>query len=135
MDEQQNEKEKRQTREYIALLSISYGIRFSTTDTAIGIVTSYGLDDRGIEVCSSARKRHFSLLQRVMDGSWVHPVSWSVDIGSLLPWRQATGTSPTNALNNSTPTVPYAVISQCLTQHMTTCFILTAMSDFILQPL
>ena len=92
MEEQQNEKEKWRAREYIGLLSISYGIRFSTSDTAVGTVTSYGLDDRGVGVCSSAREIYFSLLQRVMAGSWVHLVSRSVDIGSLLPWRQATGT-------------------------------------------
>jgi hypothetical protein len=91
MEEQQNEKEKWHAREYIALLSISYGIRFSTRDTAVGTVTTYGLDDRGIGVSSSAGERDFSLIQRVMAGPWVHLVPWSVDTGRLLPWRQATG--------------------------------------------
>ena len=66
MEEQLNDKEKWRAREYIALLSISYSIHCSTKNTAVGVVTCYGLVGRGIGVCFSAGERHFFLLQRVM---------------------------------------------------------------------
>jgi hypothetical protein len=52
-------------------------------DSAVGIVTGYGLDDRGSEF-ESRWGQEFSLLH-VQTGSQVHPTSYPMGTGILSP--------------------------------------------------
>jgi hypothetical protein len=50
-------------------------------DSAVGIATCYGLDDRGVGVRVPVGAKIFSLLQVVQTGSGVHPTSYPMGTG------------------------------------------------------
>jgi hypothetical protein len=74
-------------------------------ESVVGIVNSYGLDDRGVRVRVAVESRIFSLLRVVQTGSGVHPTSqppiqWIT--GALSPGvkrlgHEADHTPPTSA--------------------------------------
>jgi hypothetical protein len=58
-------------------------------DSAVGIATGYGLDDRGVGV-RVQEGQEFSLLHVVQTGSGVHPTSYPMgNVGSFLGGRAA----------------------------------------------
>jgi hypothetical protein len=52
-------------------------------DSAVGITTGYGLDDRGGRSSSPGRVKNF--LQVVETGSGAHPASYPMDVGGSFP--------------------------------------------------
>jgi hypothetical protein len=56
-----------------------------STESVVGIATSYGLDDRGVGVLE------YSLLQIVQTGSEVHPTSYPMGTGGSFPGGKAVG--------------------------------------------
>jgi hypothetical protein len=66
-------------------------------------VSGYGLDDRAIEVLSSAEARDFSSNLCVQTGSWTHPASFPMGTGGpfpggkVRPGRDADHSSPPSA--------------------------------------
>jgi hypothetical protein len=65
----------------------------SSRDSVVGIATSYGLDDRGVEF-ESRYGEEFSLLQIVQTGSEVHPTSYPMGTGGsfqLVPTSRKCG--------------------------------------------
>jgi hypothetical protein len=54
-------------------------------DSSVGIVTSYGLDCRGIAVGFPAGIRDFSLYNSVQTGSGVHPASYTMGTWGSFP--------------------------------------------------
>jgi hypothetical protein len=54
--------------------------KLRSRDSAVGIATSYGLDDRGSEF-ESPWGQEFSLLYVVQTGCGVHPTSYPMDTG------------------------------------------------------
>jgi hypothetical protein len=52
-------------------------------------VSSYGLDDRAIEVRSPAEAKHFSYSLCVQTGSGAHPVSSTMGTGGPFPGGKA----------------------------------------------
>jgi hypothetical protein len=54
-------------------------------NSAVGTVTSYKLDDRGIFVRLLARARNFYLLPNVQTGYGAYPASYSIGTGRYFP--------------------------------------------------
>jgi hypothetical protein len=52
-------------------------------------VSGYGLDDRAIEVRSSAETKHFPSSLRVQTGSAAHPASCTMGTGDPFPGTKA----------------------------------------------
>jgi hypothetical protein len=59
-------------------------------DSAVGIATSYGLDDRGFGVRVSVGSIIF-LLHVVQTGSGIHPTSYQMGTVGSFPWGKAAG--------------------------------------------
>jgi hypothetical protein len=57
-------------------------------ESAVGIATGYGLDDRGVGVRVPVGARIFSFPSRP---DWVHPTSYQMGTGGSLPGRKAAG--------------------------------------------
>jgi hypothetical protein len=57
--------------------------------SSVSIVSSYGLDDRAIEVQSPAEEKDFSSSLRVQTGSGAHPASCTMSIGGRFPGAKA----------------------------------------------
>jgi hypothetical protein len=90
-------------------------------DSAVGIATGYGLDDRGFGVRVSVGSKIFSFLV-VQTGSGAHPASYPMGTrgsfsGGKAPRREADHSPPASAevkkmwIYTSTP--PYAFMAQC----------------------
>jgi hypothetical protein len=60
-------------------------------DSSVGIVLSYGLDDRGFRVGFPAGAGNFSLHHRLQNGSGSHPDSYPMDNRVSFPGGVATG--------------------------------------------
>jgi hypothetical protein len=58
-------------------------------DSAVGIATGYGLDDRGVLGSSPGRVKNF--LHVVQTGSGVHPTSNPMGTGGSFPGGKAAG--------------------------------------------
>jgi hypothetical protein len=56
---------------------------------SVSIVSGYGLDDRAIEVRSSAGAKGFSCSLCVQTGSGAHPVACTMGVGSPFPGAKA----------------------------------------------
>jgi hypothetical protein len=67
---------------FVVLLSVSSIQR--NRDSAVGIVTGYRMDGRGVGVRIPVGSK-FSLLYVVQTGSWVHPASYPTGMGALSP--------------------------------------------------
>jgi hypothetical protein len=59
-------------------------------DSAVGIATSYWLDDRGVGVRVPVGQE-FSLLHVVQTGSEVHPTSYPMGTGGSFPGDKVAG--------------------------------------------
>jgi hypothetical protein len=59
-------------------------------DSAVGIATGYGLDDRGVGVRDQLGQ-NFYLLHAVQTGSGVHPASYPVGTGGSFFGSKAAG--------------------------------------------
>jgi hypothetical protein len=60
-------------------------IMYVDSGSSVNIVSGYGLDDRPIEVRSSAEARYFSSNLYVQTGCGAHPVSCTMDTGGPFP--------------------------------------------------
>jgi hypothetical protein len=58
-------------------------VSITSHSSAVGMVTGYGLDIRGVTVWVPVESRIFS--------SGVHPTSYSMGSGGFLPWGKVTG--------------------------------------------
>jgi hypothetical protein len=81
-------------------------------DSAVGIATGYGLDDRGFGVRVMVGQE-FLLLHAVQNGSEIHPASYPMGTGALSPGvkrqgREANHSPPTSA---GTSTLPYVFMA------------------------
>jgi hypothetical protein len=70
-------------------------------DSAVGIATGYGLDDRGVEIRVLVESRMFSSPYRP-DRLWAHLASYQIDTwgsfpGVKWPGREADHSPPTSA--------------------------------------
>jgi hypothetical protein len=63
--------------------------QYRSRGTSVSIVSGYGLDDRAIDVRSSAEARDFSSNLCVQTGSGAHPASCIMDIGGPYPGGEA----------------------------------------------
>jgi hypothetical protein len=82
-------------------LKVSVHFSSGSRDSAVGIVTGYGLDNRGVGVLVPIGKE-FSILHVAQAESGAHPASYPMGIeGSFLvvkqPEREADHSPPTNA--------------------------------------
>jgi hypothetical protein len=57
--------------------------------SSVGIVTGYGLDDRGSGIRLLAGAGNFSLLHRVQTRSRAHPASYPMGTGGSFPGGKA----------------------------------------------
>jgi hypothetical protein len=64
------------------------GVKWSR-GSSVSIVSDYGLDDRAIEVRSSAGAKDFSSILCVQTGSGAHPASCPMGIGGPFPRHKA----------------------------------------------
>jgi hypothetical protein len=62
---------------------------FRSWGSSVSIVFDYGLDDRAIEVRSSAETSYFFSLDSVQTGSGAHPASCPMGTGSPFPGAKA----------------------------------------------
>jgi hypothetical protein len=62
-----------------------------SSDSSVGIVTGYGLDDRGPRVRFPAQAGNFSLHCHVQTGSGAHPAPYPMGTGSSFPGDKAAG--------------------------------------------
>jgi hypothetical protein len=62
---------------------------YRSRDSAFGIATSYGLDDRGVGVRFPLGSRIFSS-PRLSDGLWAHPASYQMGGGGSFPGGKET---------------------------------------------
>jgi hypothetical protein len=93
-------------------------------DSSVGIVTGYGLDDRGFRVPFPARDGNFSLHHRLQNGSEAHPASYLIGISSSFPGGKAAGSWSWPLTSTSCrgqiirgairPLLQYAFIAWCL---------------------
>jgi hypothetical protein len=60
-------------------------------DSSVGVVTGYGLDNRGSGVRFPAEAENFSLHHRVQNCSGTHPVSYPMGTWGSFPGGKATG--------------------------------------------
>jgi hypothetical protein len=65
-------------------VEVNIYIHIGSWDSVVGIATGYRLGDRGVGVRVSVGSR-ISLLYIVQTGSLVHPTSYPIEIGGLLP--------------------------------------------------
>jgi hypothetical protein len=91
-------------------------------DSIVGIVTGYGLDDRGVEV-ESQYGQEFSVLHVIQTGSWVHPTSYPMGTGGSFPGGKRPGREADHLPLASaevkkmwiyTSTPPYTFMAYCL---------------------
>jgi hypothetical protein len=61
--------------------SLSFALVDKSRDSAVGIATGYGQDDRGFGVPSPGRGETFSLLYLVQTDSGAHPASSPIGTG------------------------------------------------------
>jgi hypothetical protein len=85
-------------------------------DSAVGIATGYGLDDRKGRSSSPGGGQEFLLLHVVQTGSGVHPTFYPMDNGAGVkrPGREADHSPPASAEVKKmwiyTYTPPYAIM-------------------------
>jgi hypothetical protein len=74
-----------------SIIYISYSNFIESRDSSVGIVTGYGLDDRGSLVRFPAGAGNFSLHHRVQTGSGAHPASYPMGTRGSFPGGKAAG--------------------------------------------
>jgi hypothetical protein len=98
----------------------SYYVEYRSSDSAVGIATNYGLDDRGVGIRVPVGSRIFSTSSRPALGS-AQPIQWvpgALSLGVKRPGREADHSSPASEevkkmwIYTSIP--PYVFMAYCL---------------------